>query len=50
LELLRAVAARKRIVGADCVELCPQPGDLASDFAAAKLAYKLLSLAFYPPK
>ena len=49
LDLLTAVAARKRIVGADVVELCPQPGDLASDFAAAKLAYKLLTLAFYPP-
>lgn len=48
-DLLTAVAARKRIVGADVVELCPQPGDLASDFAAAKLAYKLLALAFYPP-
>jgi agmatinase len=50
IDLLTAVAARKRIVGADVVELCPQPGDLASDFAAAKLAYKLLTLAFYPPE
>ncbi len=49
IDLLTAVASRKRIIGADVVELCPQPGDLASDFAAAKLAYKLLALAFYPP-
>jgi agmatinase len=50
LDLLKTVAAKRRIVGLDCVELCPQPGDLASDFAAAKLTYKALSLAFYPPK
>lgn len=49
LDLLAAVAAERRIVGFDCVELCPQPGDVASDFAAAVLCYRLLSLAHFPP-
>ena len=41
------MARSRRIVGADVVELCPQNGDLASDFASAKLAYKLLTLALH---
>ena len=48
--LLEAVARGRRIVGFDCVELCPQPGDLASDFAAAKLCHQLLLLAHFPPR
>lgn len=46
LELLRAVATAKRIVGFDVVELCPIPGLVAPDFLAAKLVYKLLGYAF----
>jgi N1-aminopropylagmatine ureohydrolase len=44
--LIREVAARKRIVAMDVVELLPQPGDHASDFLAAKLIYKCLGYIF----
>lgn len=43
LKLLKAVADEKRVVGLDIVELCPSPHNLAPDFLAAKLLYKLLS-------
>jgi agmatinase len=42
LGLLRTVAAKKRVVGFDVVELCPIPGNVAPDFLAAKLAYKVM--------
>jgi agmatinase len=45
LELLRAVADSKRIVGCDVVELMPIPGLAAPDFLAAKLVCKLLAYA-----
>jgi agmatinase len=45
LGLLRAVAASRRIVGCDVVELMPIPGLVAPDFLAAKLACKLLAYA-----
>lgn len=44
--LIREVAAKKRIVAMDVVELLPQPGDHASDFLAAKLIYKCLGYVF----
>ncbi|RIL02328.1 MAG: agmatinase [Proteobacteria bacterium] len=44
--LIRAVCERKNLVGCDIVELCPQEGARASDFLAAKLAYKILSYKF----
>jgi agmatinase len=44
--LVRAVAAKKKIVAMDVVELLPQPGDHASDFLAAKLIYKILGYIF----
>ncbi len=44
--LIRAVAAKKKIVAMDVVELLPQPGDHASDFLAAKLIYKILGYVF----
>jgi agmatinase len=44
--LIRAVAAKKKIVAMDVVELLPQPGDHASDFLAAKLIYKTLGYIF----
>jgi agmatinase len=47
--LLRAVAAHKKIVGMDVVELRPQPNDHASDFLAAKLVYKCLAYVFCQP-
>ncbi|MGH7680555.1 MAG: agmatinase [Candidatus Eiseniibacteriota bacterium] len=42
LRLLRAVFERRQVVGCDIVELCPIPGQPASDFFAAKLANKLI--------
>lgn len=40
--LLRLVAAEKKIVGADIVEVMPIPGQAVTEFLAARLAYKLL--------
>jgi agmatinase len=45
VDLLKAVASRRRIVGFDVVELAPIPGQVASDFLAARLVYRLLGLA-----
>jgi agmatinase len=42
LAVLREVARAKRIVGFDVVELAPIPGNVAPDFLAAKLVYRLL--------
>ena len=42
LRFLRRVAAQCRIVALDVVELCPISGSIISDFAAAKLAYRLI--------
>ena len=46
LAVLREVARRRRIVGFDVVELAPIPGNVAPDFLAAKLVYRLLGYAF----
>ncbi len=45
LELMEQVSKKRNIVGFDVVELCPSK-NVASDFLAAKLIYKLLSLKF----
>jgi agmatinase len=45
VDLLAAVARRARIVGFDVVELAPIPGQPASDFLAARLAYRTLGFA-----
>lgn len=45
VDLLRAVSERSRIVGFDVVELAPIPGQPASDFLAARLAYRMMGLA-----
>jgi agmatinase len=45
VDLLDAVAKRCRIVGFDVVELAPLPGQVASDFLAARLAYRMMGLA-----
>jgi agmatinase len=42
LGLLRAVFERRQVVGMDIVELCPIPGQIVSDFFAAKLANKMI--------
>jgi agmatinase len=46
LALLKTVSNKKNIVGFDVVELCPDAGNKAPDFLAAKLIYKLLSYKF----
>jgi agmatinase len=48
VDLLKAVSERTRIVGFDIVELAPIPGQVASDFLAARLAYRLIGLALKP--
>ena len=46
LSLLRAVCQARRIVGLDLVELAPQPPhSQASEFLAARLAYKMMGYA-----
>jgi agmatinase len=47
LEILVAVGRSKKIAGADIVELSPIPGLLHPDFTAARLAYKIITMAFY---
>jgi agmatinase len=42
LALLRAVFERRQVVGMDVVELCPIPGQIVSDFFAAKLVNKMI--------
>lgn len=49
LEVLRAVAQVRRVVGFDVVELAPIPGLVGPDFLAAKLVYKLLGYALAHP-
>ena len=46
LDLLESVSEKKNIVGFDVVELCPSKNNVAPDFLAAKLIYKLLSFKF----
>ena len=41
--LLRLVAAEKNVVAADIVEVIPLPGQVVTEFLAARLAYKLIS-------
>lgn len=48
LEFLRRVFDEKNVVGFDIVELCPNDNHPASNFAAAKLYYKMLSYKFEP--
>jgi agmatinase len=43
LDLVRLVCERKRLVGADVMELCPHSGNVAPDFLAAKLVFKILA-------
>jgi agmatinase len=42
LDLLRQVIFHKRVVGMDIVELTPIPGNIAPDFLAAKLVYRMI--------
>jgi len=40
--VLQAVASEKTIVAGDIVEVVPIPGQVTTEFLAAKLAYRLL--------
>lgn len=42
LGVLRKAMTTKNVVGFDVVELCPLPGNIAPDFLAAKLVYKMM--------
>jgi agmatinase len=46
--LMEAIAAKKRIVGFDLMELAPDLGPKACSYAAAKLAYRMIGLALGP--
>jgi agmatinase len=41
LIFVRTLFESRKVVSADVVELCPRPDSTASDFAAARLAYKI---------
>lgn len=43
MHLLKRVIQEKNVVGCDIVELCPSPANVAPDYLAAKLIYKILS-------
>jgi agmatinase len=45
LDIVRLVCQTAQIVGIDCVELAPYPGQHAADFAVAKLLYKTITYA-----
>lgn len=46
LDLLESVSKHRNVIGFDVVELCPTKHNMAPDFLAAKLIYKLLSFKF----
>lgn len=46
LDLLHEISKDKKIVGFDVVELCPIKDQIAPDFLAAKLIYRLLGYIF----
>ncbi|HZR40268.1 MAG TPA: agmatinase [Ktedonobacteraceae bacterium] len=46
LDLFREICQRTTVVGMDVVELCPLPGQIRSDFLAAKLVYKMIGYRF----
>lgn len=51
MALLRRVAEKRTIVGFDVIELCPSSSNVAPDYLAAKLVYKILGYQyFYHPK
>jgi agmatinase len=42
ISMLQRITSRKKVVGADIVELSPRPGLTYADFTAAKLALKVI--------
>jgi len=47
INLLKEVLKKKNVVGCDVVELSPIKDNIASDFMAAKLVYKLIAYKFH---
>lgn len=47
LAMIKMISQKKKIVGGDIVELAPIPGITYPDFAAARLAYKMISYALW---
>ncbi|MBN2713258.1 MAG: arginase family protein [Planctomycetes bacterium] len=43
LRLLKKIASRRRIAAFDITELCPRDHDVRSDYAVARLVYKLMN-------
>lgn len=46
LRFLKKVCEKRNVVGFDVVELCPNKNNLAPDFTAARLVYKLIGYKF----
>lgn len=44
LNLIKEILKNKKIIGLDCVELCPIPGLFAPNYLASKLIFKILNL------
>ena len=42
LDLIRMILHKKHLIGCDIMELAPMPHSIATDFLAAKLAYKII--------
>ncbi|MFN3288686.1 MAG: arginase family protein, partial [Sphingomonadaceae bacterium] len=47
LDLLRPLLERKNVVGCDILELSPIAGENVSEFAAAKLIYKIIGYKYH---
>ncbi|NUN11801.1 arginase family protein, partial [Candidatus Micrarchaeota archaeon] len=46
IEILKLVCEKKNVIGFDCVELMPLPGNHAPNATAAKIIYKFLTYKF----
>jgi agmatinase len=44
IELLSEIFKKKKVVGADIVEVAPRPGDVATEYGAAQLCYTMIGL------
>jgi agmatinase len=49
LALMKTVGKEKKVVGFDIVEVSPIPGNRTSEFAASKLAYKMMGYFWAKP-
>ncbi len=47
MSIIETLASKKKIIGADVVELSPRPNLAYADFTAAKLAYKIIARSFF---